>query len=44
MRVAERAEGTSVVHSEAKKRGRRESETGTSAVCCILPEIDPFCN
>jgi hypothetical protein len=24
--------------------GRRGSETGTSAVCGILPEIDFFCN
>ncbi len=44
MRVAERAEETAIVHCEAKKRGRRGSETGTSAVFWMVSEIDPFCN
>jgi hypothetical protein len=44
VRVAERAEGTAFDHGVADTRGRRGSETGTSAVCGILPEIDLFCN
>jgi hypothetical protein len=44
MRVAERAEETEVVHREAKMRGRRGSETGTSAVSGMVSENDHFCN
>jgi len=44
MRVAERAEETAILYRQSGFPGHRRRETVASAVCCIVSEINPFCN
>jgi len=44
MRVAERAEETAIVYGKSEKPSHPRRETVASAVCCIVSEINPFCN
>ena len=44
MRVAERAEDTAILYRRFESPNHLRRETVASAVCCILSEINPFCN